>query len=260
MKNFCIIHILLFLLLMLAYQCAGAQDFVLTTKGDTVKGTVKPLVYGPERKVQVTTADKKKTIFPILQTRAYSFDGDLYHPIRTDKGYVFMKLIKAGYLSLYHFQIENQVAFDGQYLLKKDGQGLDVPNLTFKKGMVKFLSDCPEVAEKIDRGELTKKGLHQIVDEYNACVNQRTADRDKTIVKRQEADKKMGAWDVLEDKVKAKETFEGKDDALEMIADIRSKIQRGEKIPKFLLDGLKNSLASADLSVELENALKEVGN
>ena len=100
MKNFCILHILLFLLLMLVYQCAGAQDYVVTSRGDTIRGEVKPLSYGLDKKVQVTAAGKKKVVFPILQTQGYYYKGEMYHPVRMDKGYTYMKLIKSGYLSL----------------------------------------------------------------------------------------------------------------------------------------------------------------
>src|SRR5690348_5874339 len=105
MKNYCIIPILIFILFMLVYQCAGAQDYIVTTKRDTIYGEVKSLPFGPERKVQVQTADKKKVLLPITQTLACSIDGVTYHPIRSEKGYVFMKLLKEGYLSLYAYQM-----------------------------------------------------------------------------------------------------------------------------------------------------------
>src|SRR5688500_16900625 len=129
MKKFAVIHILLFVLLMLVYQCAGAQDYVLTTRGDSITGEVKPLLYGPEKKVQIVSGDKEKTTFSVFQIRAFSSEGEIYHPVRSDNGYVFMKLIKPGYLSLYTFQLENQSRFDGLFLKKLDGDNLSVPNL-----------------------------------------------------------------------------------------------------------------------------------
>src|SRR5688572_6281830 len=118
MKNLTIIHILLFLLLMLVHQCAGAQDYVLTTRGDSLTGEVKPLLYGPEKKVQLTASDNEKSTLSLFQIREFSSKGEIYHPVKGESGYVFMKLIQPGYLSLYAFQPENQVRFDG-LLLKK---------------------------------------------------------------------------------------------------------------------------------------------
>jgi hypothetical protein len=259
MKNFCVIHILLFLLLMLVYQCTKAQDYVITAKGDTLVGDIKPLTYGLEKKVQVTTAGKKNVI-SIFQTRAFTYKGDTFEPVKNDKGYVFMKVIKSGYLSLYAFQQENQNSYDGLYLVKKDGSRMEVPNLSFKKMMNRFLEDCSTVTAKIESGELSKRSLETIVDEYNNCVQTRTIDHDKVLAQNREQSKKLGAWDILEEKVKSKADFEGKSDALEMITDIRNKVNRGEKVPNFLIDGLKNSLSKADLATELDNAIQEVKN
>ena len=260
MKNFCVIHILLFILLMLVYQCANAQDYIVTPVGDTIKGEVKPITFGPEKKVQVTTSDKKKTLYSIFQIRSFSFKNEIFHPVKGEKGYVFMKLLKPGYLSLYGFQLENQVTYDGLYLRKKDGTGIEVPNLTFKKQMTKFLSECEDVTARIDKGELGRKSINQIVESFNTCIESKTNDITKTNVASNEQMKKISSWDVLEEKVKAKSDFEGKNDALEMISDIKGKIKRNEKIPNFLLEGLKNSLAQANLGAELDSAMNDIKN
>ena len=258
MKSFSVLHILLVILLMIVYQCTKAQDYLVTAKGDTITGQLKPLTYGPEKKVQVIAADKKKTSYSILQLKSYHYKGETYHPVKTATGYAFMKLLKPGYLSLYAFQQENQVAYDGLYLVKRDGSSMEVPNLSFKKMMERFLEDCSDVATKIDAGELGKKDINQIVDEYNGCIQARTIDHGQIIVQSKEQTRKAEPWDVLEQKVKAKEEFAGKNDAVEMITEIRNKIKRGEKIPNFMIEGLKSSLQGTDLSSDLENALAEL--
>lgn len=260
MKNFCFLHILLLLLFLLVYQFSNSQDYVVTAKGDTIYGAVKSLSYGPEKKVQVTASNKKKSVYTIFQTQAFSLNGDTYRPVKRENGYTFMKVIKPGYLTLYAFQPENQVAYDGLFLMRKDGIGLEVPNLTFKKQMRNYLQDCPEVSAKIENGELNKKSLDKIVDEYNACIHQRTTDHLKQAIKTEQTTKKISAWDVLEAKVKDKPDFEGKSDGLDMISDIKNKIKNGEKVPNFLLEGLKSSLAKAELNEEIDNALKELKN
>src|SRR5689334_246923 len=153
MKNYCIIPILIFILFMLVYQCSSAQDYVVTSKRDTLYGDVKSLPFGPEKKVQIQTVDKKKVLLPITQTLSCSIGGEIYHPVKNEKGYVYMKLLKEGYLSLYAYQLDNQITYDGRFLVKKDGSRLDIPNLSFKKLLSKFLSDCGDVSEKISTGE-----------------------------------------------------------------------------------------------------------
>jgi hypothetical protein len=257
MRGPAVIQFFLLITLILMFTVGDAQDFVVTSKGDTVTGQVKPLLHGVDKKVQLVGQDKKKTVYPMFQVRSFRYKDDIYHPVKGPEGYVFMKLIKSGYLSLYHFQLPNQVAFDGMFLLLRDGQGMEVPNLSFKKFMKNFLEDCPEVAGKINDGELGKKELNQIIDEYNLCVQNKTINHNKLIAEQQVQGKVITAWDILEDKVKAEPDFEGKSNALEMIADVKGKIAKSEKIPNFLLEGLKSTLNQDVFKAELENALKE---
>lgn len=258
MRSFGMIHIFLLIIMLLVYKCAGAQDYLVTSKGDTLAGEVKPLFYGVEKKVQLSQEGKKKVVYPMFQVRSFYYRGELYQPVKGPEGYTFMKLQKGGYLSLYTFQLPNQITFDGYFLVKMDGNGMEVPNISFKKAMQKFLSDCDDVAEKIDKGDLTKKDLNQIIDEYNACINSKTVDHSDIIAKQEVQGKVIGAWDVLEQKVKAEPDFEGKSNALDMITEIKGKVARSEKIPNFLIDGLKNTLTQDVFKTELENALKEI--
>lgn len=254
MKNFVVIHILLAILLMLIYQCVGAQDYVLTARGDSLTGEVKPLFYGPEQKVRIQESGNKKTTLSLFEVRAFSHEGNVYHPVRAEERYVFMKLLQPGYLTLYAYQLENQTRFDGLFLKKSDGDNMVVPNLGFKKYLSRFLEDCPAVVSKIESGELGKKNLNELVATYNACVEGRTIDHDKVIAQQQKRTTEISAWDTLEEKVREKD-FDEKQNALEMIAEIKNKVHDREKIPNFLLQGLKSSLADTGLTAEVESAI-----
>src|SRR5690606_17178116 len=133
MRNAISIPFVLFAGCLLVAASANAQDYVLTARGDSLTGEVKPLLYGPEKRVQIISANKEKTTFSIFQVRAFSSDGEIYHPVKGEKGYEFMKLLQPGYLTLYACQVENQTRFDGLFLKKMDGEGMAVPNLGFKK-------------------------------------------------------------------------------------------------------------------------------
>jgi hypothetical protein len=260
MKTFSIIHILLFILLMLVYQCAGAQDFLVTTKGDTIFGETRPVTFSTEKKVTIVDNEKKKSTYSMFQIRTYSNRNEIFVPVRTATGFAFMKVIKSGYLSLLKFQLDNQVTYDGQYLLKMDGTGIEVPNLTFKKTVTKFLGDCADVTKQIDDGDLGKNDIEHIVDEYNGCVSKRTQGQKLISSEKKLAEEKISSWDALESKIKSKADFKGKMDALDMIAEIKLKISRKEKVPNFIIEGLKSSLSEAELATELDAALKELQN
>lgn len=237
-----------------------AQEYVITTKGDSIAGQIKPLLYGPEKKVQVTSPDKKKQVYSIFQVRRYMYDNEIYEPVKGPDGFTFMKLVKSGYLSLYNYQLPNQVTFEGSFLQRRDGKGMDVPNISFKKSMKNFLKDCDVVSNRIDQGEWGRKQLNEIIDAYNACIDKNTTVQETVATVQNETAKSMTAWDELESKVKAAADFEGKPNALEMIQDIKGKIGRSEKIPNFLIEGLKSVLKDEHLQAALNSALKEIKN
>jgi hypothetical protein len=245
------------LLLLLSYQVGYSQtDYVVTTKGDTIKGKLKYLNSGFEKKVQVTTPDGKKNFYVVTQTIEFKLGSDRYYPVRLNEIYTYMKLIKQGYLGLYSFQQPNQITWDGRYLLKKDGNGIEVPNLGFKKILNKFLSECPHVTARIESGELPKSKLNDIIDEYNSCIDSNT-------VKQLAAEdaSKVNSWNILESEVRALDNFEQKTNALEMIAEIKSKIKKGERIPNFLTEGLRDSLKDQPtIKDALEKTLAEIKN
>lgn len=243
---------ILLVVLVVGAGASQAQDYLLTARGDSITGEIRPLLYGPDKKVQVVAADKEKTTFSIFQVREFAVDGDIYHPIKGERGYEFMKLMKPGYLSLYAFQLENQSRFDGLLLRKIDGDFLVVPNLGFKKYLSRFLEDCPSLVQQLDAGTLGKRDLNTIIDTYNTCINNLTPN----VVVRQEQHAKLSAWHSLEEKIK-ETNFEDKANALEMVAEIRKKVERRESIPNFLVEGLRRSLRDTGLSDELENALSE---
>ena len=236
----------------------AAQEYMITTKGDSIAGQIKPLLYGTEKKVQVTNADKKKEVYSIFQVRRYRFKDDVYEPIKGPDGYTFMKLVKSGYLSLYSYQLPNQVTFEGSYLMRRDGKGMDVPNISFKKSMKSYLKDCPSVVDRIDKGDLSRKNLGDIIDAYNLCIQHNTINHEEVAAAQVVQAKSISAWDELENQVKAAPEFDGKPNALEMIQEIKGKIGRSEKIPNFLTDGLKSVLKDDSFQPALANALKEL--
>jgi hypothetical protein len=74
----------------------------------------------------------------------------------------------------------------------------------------------------------------------------------------QSTEKVISVWDILEGKVKAEADFEGKSNALDMISEIKSKVARSEKVPNFLVEGLKSTLTQDAFKADLENALKTI--
>jgi hypothetical protein len=239
MKN--LIVTFLFLLLISSVSFCQA-DYAITSKGDTLHGRVKILTYDILDRVQVTV-NKKKKIYTALEVKTIVASGVTYNTIKYDKGYRYMKLVKAGFLSLYGFRMPNQSTYDGQYLFKKDGTGMEIPNLTFKKSLVNFMDGCDEVQERIKSGDLGRRDIDQIIDRYNSCLQFKT---EKQVVAVAEPtpieSEKMVAINSLISKVETAADFTNKTDVLDLLKDLRSKVGRNEILPNYLTKDIKNYL------------------
>ncbi len=231
-----------FILFFLPAFVWAQTDYVIQLSGDTLKGSLKILDYQQVDRVQIKT-DKEKIILTALQVRALRKNNILYRPVRYDNSVRFMKVLMDGYLSLNAFNQANQSLWDGRYLTKRDGTGIEVPNLTFKKSLGSFLSDCGDIKKRIEDGELGRGDLEKIIDLYNACIQANTGSGSKTTPSVAIESEKVLAVKNLITKVEA-ENFATKKDALDILTDMQSKVSKNESIPNYLIDGLKSSLAN----------------
>lgn len=256
MKNLITISILAFFIVL--STIATAQDYIITAKGDTLRGQVKVFVNGVDKRVQVTQSDKKRLTFNILQVRGFVLEEEKYRPVKFGETYVFMKLLKQGYLSLYAFQMNGNLNYDGRYLLKMDGRGIEVPNLGFKRSMTRFLSECTELATQIEEGKRGYSDLDSIIDQFNACINAKTIAQSGNSIKQETVTTTVNLeqWNALETRIQNSSLPE-KNDALDMIKDIKNKLNKGEQIPKFLTEALKGVVKNDEgLAADLTKALE----
>jgi len=235
----------LVVMLMLTGYCVLAQsDFVVTLKSDTVKGDVRILSYDQVDRVQIANKGKKE-LFSALDVLIVRIGGESYKSVKIDNSIRLMKILKSGYLSLYGFKLPNQSGYDGRYLVKLDGTSMEMPNLGFKKVMSGFLEECNGVSEKIKNGELGKSKIEEIIDLFNECVSQAkpvlvvaaepltTETSDKTMLKE--------AIQTLMTKIQEQD-FSTREDALDILRDIQSKVNRDENVSNYLVDGLRSTL------------------
>lgn len=241
------------LLFLVAYSVLAQSDYLVTTKSDTLMGDIRILSYDQLDRVQVNRNGKKE-IYSAIDVLILKKGEDFYKSVQMDKSIRVMKIIKSGYLSLYGFKLPNQSTFDGLYLLKLDGSSMEVPNLGFKKIMASYLEDCEEVSTKLKNGDLGKGNIKEIVDAYNVCVS-----KEKPVVPASpESLNKINQIEAIQNlKNKIKEqTFSTKEDALDILGDIESKVDRNETISKYLLDGLQSALKDQPaLSQDLEKLI-----
>lgn len=244
--NLPMIRLVAALLLFSAFS-VRAQNYVVTTKSDTLKGELRMLTYDRVDRVQIGSGKTKEVILA-YQVRALMLDGQLYKPSRHESTVQLMKVLKSGYLSLYAYRMNNQTTYDGRYLVKMDGSSIELPNLTFKKSVSTYLEDCSSISSRVKEGELSRKDIDQIIDEYNKCIDAKGGASKEIVALTPEVavpveNEKVAAAKSLLAQVEAAD-FAAKKDAVDLLKDIQSKLSKNEPVPNYLSDGLKSYLSS----------------
>lgn len=236
---------------------AQNQGVVITTSGDTLNGKVNFFLSKKfSQMVQVKNQEGKRN-FKVYEVLEVKKDDYTYKTISIENVYQFGKLIKNGYLSLYEYvnYEDGSKNFNSMLLVKNSGETLPVPNLMFKKVVSGYLSDCSLVVQKFEDKKYKKTDLHTIVDDYNICISDKTmASVEKTIATKENLEK-MKVVDQLIDKIVASDLFDKKDEIIEMLSDLKSKIEKGESLPTYLTKTLRTELKSNNDLLQLFDSI-----
>ena len=240
----------------LIFSSVSSQDgFVVTTKGDTLFGKITFQQIGKIEQVLVK-GDKRQNISSIQVLTAQANDK-IYRPIQFLGMVQMMEVIKDGYLSLLAFQPPGIMNYDGRLLKLRSGDVLEVPTIGFKKRVSEFLKDNVNLASQIKDGDLDRKDLDKIIDEYNLFIGKNTVTSSQQ--RKEEAAQlpKLESIDVLIEAIK-NSNLESKTETLEMLAELKDKITDNKSVPQYLSNALKENLKSSSEWVEkLESILKD---
>ena len=190
---------LIFILIVLPFCIFSQKDYqsgyIATNENDTIFGFVKDRKQPPYgklyKKIYFKIGRKKKKYGPDqimaykqgndnfeslwIQENTYPFQGIyLSKPNYGNKS--FLKVIKKGYLTYYHWEFEDAesdyidfIGFfkrKGDYFLARASQGIFGLK---KKSLGKYFQDCPELVSEINNGNI--KDPIQIVIYYNLWKN-----------------------------------------------------------------------------------------
>jgi len=221
----------------LTFCCRSAfgQDYVLTTKQDSLVGKIIVLTFHNTDKVRITDAEKKKSEWLASNVLRMSINNESYKAVKTPTGYRIMKIAKPGILSLCYARQLEEAPYDIPYFVKNTGESLEVPKILFKVQTSSFLKECGDLKERITAGELGRKDLDKIIDEYNHCMERQTV---KTTVA--QSDPKLDAITEFRKKLEADPTVS--EEAKEIVVDLYKKVQENKPAPNYLKDGLREAL------------------
>ena len=165
---------LLLLLFLLFLKPAAAQEsFLITTRGDTLRGNL-TFIQG-DKIDQVQVKSEKRSLISALQIRLANQNGTVFKPVKYQDKLKMMKVLLDGYIAYYAFQpsIENQ-AYSSFLLVRADGARIEVPRLNFKREMTEFLGDAI-LNDSINSDLLTRNDLAHIITQFNKNLQQATA-------------------------------------------------------------------------------------
>lgn len=155
-----------------------SKGYVVTLKGDTLKGDIKIPKVGKEHEmfakvfIKISEADQKS--LKAEKVKEYVVDGQHFVVRKFDGDMVFMKKLSSGALNLYEYKYEtyvmNDVKVRSEYFIEKDGKEelTKIKSGKLKKQIAEVISDNEELVKQVEASDkLEQDQLVQVVNEYN---------------------------------------------------------------------------------------------
>lgn len=239
-------------------QAAYAQDWLVTTSADTLKGEI-AIELPMERYEEFTLKnDEGKQRFKAYQVIEFEHKGQKYKTVKHAGVYRIMLVESDGYLSQFKYRADQGFEFSSIFLLKTDGESLEVSNLTFKRSLSNFLEDCQTVVDGLENKKYKRADLDQIVIDYNACIDKKTSN---ALANENTPKAPVQVTQVNHPGISIIESIQKKidnsGDLNAMLNDIKSKLTKGENVAGYLKSALKEQAAGQENIVEEVDQLLE---
>jgi hypothetical protein len=246
-----IMRLLLFSLLFSAHALI-AQDYLITTKGDTLKGSI---VFQLNGKIEsATVKGQKRETISAIGVREVKMKSRRFKPVQFNGSVLFMEILTEGYLSLLAFQPPNLLSYEGRLLQKRDGKILEVPTLAFKRQMVAYLSDYPKLSKMIQADELDRKDLNEIIKQYNDFILGATENQNAQVKIESNQRSVLESIELLKSEIE-KSDLPLKQDALDILADWAEKIKNKKTAMPYMIKSLNAALEPRNDLLEKLNAI-----
>lgn len=231
---------------------AFSQDYLITHRGDTLKGSITFQAMG---KIEMATVKgKTRETISAINTREAVKKGKRFKPVQFNGEIVFMEILTDGYVSLLAFKPPNVMAYDGRLLQKRDGRVTEVPALGFKKILSNFFSDYPDLVDKIKTGDYSQKDLSEIINSYNSFISDKTIATQAQDQLESTQQSKLELINSLRSEIEKSELPE-KQDAIDMLNELMDKIKANKPILPYMIKSLSSALESRK---DLIDMLKEI--
>ncbi|KYG73007.1 hypothetical protein [Roseivirga echinicomitans] len=251
-------YLSIFTFLLLSFSAIG-QDILTKRSGETMTGDVQLLSDSDGMPYAVVKNGKDKETVKLFDIQNISMpEYGLIKPMKIGEQYHFALLVSEDYLSVYKYSASNRMDDFGMMALQKfGGAAFALPGIMgFRNLMTDYLSDCKEVSDRIEEKELKRGDIDQIVEDYNGCIALKNSTQQEAVSYYKPATSKISkTMEALlqdfEDTLKTSKQVEDKGQVSEMFSDFSSKIKKGEKVPEYLINALKDAIKNDQKLVEL---------
>ena len=245
------------ILLLILSPAAYAQDWLVTTSADTLKGEIE-IELPMERYEELTLKnDEGKQRFKAYQVIEFEHNGQKYKTVKHAGVYRIMLVDSEGYLSQYRYRVDQGYEFASVFLMKTDGESLEISNLTFKRSLSKFLDDCQSVVDGLTNKKYKRADLDQIVSDYNACIEKKTSKVQVTENTSKSPTQVDHPGIAIIESILMK--IDNSGDLYAMLNDIKSKLSSGEKVAGYLKSALKEQAADQEnIKEEVDQLLETI--
>lgn len=243
-----------------AVATAQSEEVYLTT-GDTLTGKIDILLPSEAFEEIILKTDGNKRRIKSFQMLGFKSDDKTYKIIKYGLKYRIMQEILDGYLGLYRFRSGNSYDFGSRFLYKATNEGMEVPNITFKKSVAEFVEECPDVQTAVKNKVYKGSNIEDMVKAFNECLDEtpQYSDNEGEDKKSKKKDAKPSKELKLIQSISAKLKAEGIDEELvTLLDDIEGKIENGEKVPGYLTGALQESAGKYETVQKEVAALIEI--
>lgn len=165
-------------------QSAFIPGYVVTTKGDTLKGEIK---YNPKkpflqfRKVSIKISETEMKTLKADKVKKYMMGDTTYISWFLEEEQVFIKCLSTGAITLYEAQFEfinskNETEIESQFFIQKNGSAEmeKLKSAKFRKQVAEYVSDNAELVKELEEKKYEFENLPDVVNTYNEWVKQKS--------------------------------------------------------------------------------------
>jgi hypothetical protein len=167
-----------------AGQSVFTPGYVITVKGDTIKGDIK---HNPKKefdlftKVTVKIAENQNKTLKADKVKMFSFAGNTFISTMVDGEPAFLRILSTGAITLYEWQYEwintkNETEYKTEYYMQKQGEAepTRIKAGRFRKQVAEMISDNEDLVKELEEKKIEYNNLAEVIENYNKWAKQKS--------------------------------------------------------------------------------------